>query len=152
MEIDKKTAARFRSKLRRAPSGCLEFIGCTHPHGYGMMGVKRVPKLAHRIAYMLAYGPLPPKLPVVMHLCHNPLCCEPAHLRAGTAKQNVRMSAKAARMHGAPGEAHPRALLTEKAVLAIRASSENVKQMSGRYGVGTNAIYKVLHRKTWRHV
>lgn len=46
---------------------------------------------AHRAAYTLLVGPIPPGL-VVDHLCGNPLCVNPAHLEAVTQRENVRRS------------------------------------------------------------
>jgi hypothetical protein len=44
--------------------------------------------LAHRVAYELAIGPIPPKA-VIRHTCDNPKCCNPAHLVAGSQRDNV---------------------------------------------------------------
>jgi hypothetical protein len=43
--------------------------------------------LAHRLSYLLAGGDFGHA--VVMHLCDNPRCVNPAHLRGGTMRDNV---------------------------------------------------------------
>lgn len=42
---------------------------------------------AHRFAYALANGEIPPGMEID-HTCHQPLCVNPAHLRLSTRKQN----------------------------------------------------------------
>jgi len=43
---------------------------------------------AHRYAWVLTNGPIPDGL-LLMHTCDNTLCCNPAHLRPGTQKDNM---------------------------------------------------------------
>lgn len=116
----------------------------------------------------------------VCHHCDNPPCVNPAHLFLGTHADNVadmgrkgRTSAGAAhwthvkpervargsrngqRRHPektARGERHYLAKLTDADVLTIRASNESVRVLAARFGVSTIAVYKVLRRKTWKHV
>ena len=60
--------------------------------GYGTMSIwngnHAVPVRAHRIAFFLAHGHWPE--PETLHLCDNPPCCNPRHLREGTRMDNVR--------------------------------------------------------------
>lgn len=63
----------------------------TYNRRYGLIydGERQV--LAHRAAYAVWVGPIPPKL-VVDHLCLEPNCVRPTHLEAVTQTENMRRS------------------------------------------------------------
>ena len=65
-------------------SACWTWTGKRYPTGYGRFGKH----YAHRVAYELAYGPIPEGMHVC-HSCDNPPCCNPAHLWIGTPKDNM---------------------------------------------------------------
>lgn len=77
-------------EAKLVPAGeCLEWGGSRCPHGYGQVYWSRNVMLrAHRVAYVLARGPIPDEL-VVDHLCRNRACCNPDHLELVTNKENV---------------------------------------------------------------
>ena len=79
---------RFAAKLARRPNGCLEWTGASQPAGYGHMWFDGKWVGSHRIAWILANGPIPDGLHVC-HACDNPPCCEPTHLWLGTNAENV---------------------------------------------------------------
>lgn len=76
----------FWQKVSKS-EGCWEWQA-GRSTGYGILKVNGIPKRAHRVAYELENGPIPEGL-VIDHICHNPPCVKPAHLRVATPMQNT---------------------------------------------------------------
>ena len=76
---------RFWAKvdMTAGPDACWPWTTYCTPDGYGRFG--SVP--AHRTAYELSTGEQLGALETD-HRCHNRACCNPAHLRPATQKQN----------------------------------------------------------------
>lgn len=91
---------------RSSPNGCWPTSLPKDKGGYGRLTIFRRPWLAHRLAYVLAKGPIPDGL-CVLHNCptgDNPACCNPAHLWLGTNAQNI--ADRDAKGRTATGEGH----------------------------------------------
>lgn len=73
---------------------CIVWTGAIDRDGYGTLGSRR----AHRIAYEKAHGPIPEGM-TVDHLCFNPPCVNPAHLRLLTRSENGRRQRSAMNTH-----------------------------------------------------
>ena len=89
---DPAWAARFRSKVLdlNLESGCLVWLGGISDTGYGNFTIGPGERLnAHRTAWLLEYGELPPPHLVLDHLCRNRWCVNVAHLEAVTPSVNV---------------------------------------------------------------
>jgi hypothetical protein len=118
--------------------------------------------LAHRVAFCIANpdAVLSPK-DIVMHVCDNPPCCNPAHLRVGTAAENnADRDRKGRTVIRAPGfgATHPRAKLTDDEVRAIRgrySELRNQRAVAREFGVAQQTVCRVLSRRGaggWGHV
>jgi hypothetical protein len=81
-------AERFWSKVdRRGADECWSWKGGRRRRGYGIFSAGGSQLLAHRMAWQLSRGPIPPKM-FICHHCDNPPCCNPAHLFIGSAADN----------------------------------------------------------------
>ena len=57
-------------------------------HSYGQFGHEKRTYMAHRVAYEMAHGEIPPGFEID-HLCRNPGCVNPNHLQAVPKKINI---------------------------------------------------------------
>jgi hypothetical protein len=141
---------RFWSQVKRGASGdCWPWQGTRNAQGYGVFKFDNTAMLAHRYAYMLRAGPIPPGM-WILHACDNPWCSNPGHLRAGTARENARD--RNSRQRHVWGERHYATHLTAEDVRAIRRSSESGIVLAQRYGVTRPTIYNIINRRSWKLV
>lgn len=82
---------RYRAKVDRSggPDACWPWRGSIETTGYGRAWWDGRNEMAHRVAYLLAKGPIPAGLEID-HLCRNRPCQNPAHLEAVTQRVNKR--------------------------------------------------------------
>jgi hypothetical protein len=78
---------RFWSKVDKTDS-CWIWVACKYKDGYGRFRLNGRCHRAHRVAYELLVGPIPPGL-VLDHLCRNRACVNPSHLDPVTHQTNI---------------------------------------------------------------
>ena len=76
---------RFWAKVIKTET-CWNWTGAK-VNGYGVVKRDTVQGQAHRYSYEMAKGPIPDGL-FIDHICRNPSCVNPDHLRPVTQKQN----------------------------------------------------------------
>lgn len=139
---------------QRGPDECWPWKSGRNRDQYGVFSIKwggtTTRKLqAHRLAYVLQKGAIPPGL-LVRHSCHNPPCCNGAHLEPGTHADNMRDMLEAGR--STHGERNPRAKLTESDVRAakmMRKAGMTLKHIAKAFGVHLATIDYATRGVTW---
>ncbi len=132
-------------------SKCVIFSGPgSAKGGYGRINVSLEGVVrsfaAHRIAYELHNGDLSNDL-IVRHVCHNPRCINPRHLKCGTHKQNAQDRIAAQRCASQRGAKNGNAKTTEEdreEIRRRRASGETLKTIAADYGIHFSTVSAIM--------
>lgn len=150
--------ARILSHTTPEPNtGCWLWTGSCLPSGYGTTNIGVRKAYAHRASLELHCGPIPGGA-VVMHLCNQPSCVNPAHLRAGSQKQNLQQCIREGRFRRANQQGennHSKPRLNDEKVRLIRqqlAAGETVRALCQEFGVGFSTITRIRSKTSWSHV
>jgi hypothetical protein len=159
MNVTEKQKANLKKLLVQNEHGCLEFTGTKLKKGYGIFGIgsrkdnTRSRKLAHRVAYFIAYGAIPDGM-FVCHKCDNPSCCNPDHLFLGTPKDNVQdMIGKSRNVTiSLKGEENPNAKFSNEDVIEISSGVLSFNEAKSRYGISKSHFYRLRSGNSWKHI
>lgn len=142
---------RFDAKTKlNVVTGCLEWTA-SKVFGYGRCSFKGHRIYTHRLAWLIAVGPIPEKMHV-LHKCDNRCCVNPNHLFLGTQLDNVHDAVKKGRHP--KGESNGQAKLTENDVLTIRRARGVISQraLANKFNVSQTTIKDAQLKKFWKHV
>lgn len=158
---------RFDSRVLRTANtlDCWEWQGARDIEGYGRMDFAGVHSMkAHRIAWEIAFGPIPEGM-FICHKCDNPPCCNPSHLFIGTPAENLadrdmkgRKPPPESHRHITPllGELNGRAKITEDQVTEIRQrfldTKDSISAISRDYGISDVMAGLIIRNQAWTHL
>jgi hypothetical protein len=129
---------------------CWEWKRARQPSGHGVLKFRGKDERAHRIAWLLSYGDIPPmtngKRTVIRHMCNNAACCNPRHLLLGTQTDNVQDMVKST--------GWGQAKLTKDQVEYIRdiyrSGRINIVTLAKEMCVHPSTIYSICAFRTWK--
>lgn len=142
---------RFQASTDRngpTPEHCSHIGQCWTFRGYSARGYVYIQfagkkTSAHRIAWTLAFGPVPQGLHVC-HRCDNRRCVRPDHLFLATGAENHEDKCRKGRQ--AKGERHGHATLSDQDVRdirALRASGLTDAEIACRYATPLRTIWNI---------
>ena len=148
------TDSRFWKFVDRAdPTQCWEWqsIRGKAPDNYGRFYINGRFRPAHRIAYALTNGAIPPGM-CVLQSCDNPPCVNPAHLSLGTNHDNLLDKHRKGRHADFRGEKSGTAKLTTAQVIDIRNDPRSCRILGTIYGVSKSTIKAARNGQNWSHL
>lgn len=136
--------------------GCIEWKGYKNKDGYGSKFYKGKVRRAHRLAYCNDKGIDIESInrKVVMHLCDNPSCVNPEHLKLSTQEENIKDRCEKGRTARNYGNKNQAKLTMENAEVILNIYRKGCKEfgcnaLSRKLGVSPAAIHHIVTGKNW---
>lgn len=145
-----KDLARFWNYVDKT-NDCWNWTAAVNTYGYGCFWWNKKQHQSHRVSWFIAYGTHPADC--LLHICDNPKCVNPSHLKEGSQVDN--MADKKHKRRQAFGEKMAASKLTESDVLDIykkHAEGQSLASLGREYGVSDTAISHVVKGKNWSHL
>lgn len=142
---------KLRARSAVAECGCILWTGPVNEDGYGMVWAFGRTRTAHRVAWQVANGPIPPGK-VVRHSCDTPACINLNHLLLGTQADNVADRDDRKRRIVPRGEANWSSKLTEQQAAAIFAATGKHRDIARRFGTSKSNVTGIKSGARWSHL
>lgn len=143
-----KTELQFKSDIE-----CWNWqLGC-FSNGYGQLSWRGLWSFrAHKIAYFMRTDKYPSEFLHVRHSCDNKLCCNPAHLTVGTAKENKADQIARCRHAHHENTASKLTLAIVREIRVLFSQGYTVTQLAGLYNVNRATISCISRNITWKEI
>jgi hypothetical protein len=159
----------FYNQKNITETGCWNWLGGKIKNGYGMTSVNGKRYLTHRYSLELFNNEPIDKNLEVRHMCHNPSCYNPNHLKTGTHNDNMKDMVNAGRQSKGLslslklknierkkllGENNLKSKISEKEVREICILKDFISplELSEIYSISKTHIHRIQSRKFWKHV
>jgi DNA-binding CsgD family transcriptional regulator len=141
---------------KRGPDECWPWKGSTNT-GYGRVQIEGRSYYAHRVIFdMVNPGVITRSSPIskkqsgfLMHLCDNRICCNPAHLKVATIKENNNDCQEKGRRNLPTGERHFRAVFSNQEafeILELAKQGLSTRRISEKLGKNRSSVKSLLYR------
>lgn len=143
-------AQRMEGLVRVNPTTrCWEWTRKVNADGYGHgLYYQGQQVRAHRIAFLVSMGDLPPPMYPVRHLCDNPACCRPDHLAVGTALENAQDRQRA----GRTGRSTKTLAQRKRDALAARLAKGTDAETARELAVSISTVNRARRGRSWRRL
>jgi hypothetical protein len=127
-------------------TGCWLWLRGFAGNGYPHLYINGKSYKASRYVYETHNGALA-KTEVVRHVCHNPACVNPAHLRKGTQKQNIQDSCVSGRMNIKLTDSEVLAILKEYVPFVV-----SLNTLAKKFKVSKKNILNIVKGRIYKHI
>jgi hypothetical protein len=147
-----RAKARLYKRLTVTP-GCWIWGGSISQAGYGSIGFLEKVIGAHRVSYIVHFGPIPEGLNV-LHRCDNRRCVNPDHLFLGTIRDNNadRQTKGRSVIPNNRGSRNGNAKLTDTQVQQIRDDQRLHREIAQAFHISRATVGDIKNGKRWKHV
>lgn len=159
LDISTRNSLSLKSKFLRFvkipenPNDCWVWVGGKDSSGYGSIRWKGKILSSHRLSYEIHIGEIPERL-CVCHICDNPICVNPKHLKLGTQYDNYQDMVNKNRGYIAPGEANGKSKITKSQAMEIirlyKTGKFSQKELGEQFGISQSHTSDIINHKKWR--
>ena len=107
-------------------------------------------KFSHRVVFEKVFGPIKNGL-CVMHICDNPKCCNPKHLKQGTLLENNqdRQQKGRTKANFSRGSKNIKATISDDLALKIFNEVGTAKEVAAKFKTNAQLVSDIKIGKTW---